>query len=135
MTAYELLRRTRTLLANPSRWIQGKLRREGGYCLVGALQWSYSQRTYTETYGDGGTYDLAKADLQYAIRDWYLAREDGDAEIAPPQNMDLPEFNDELVEGAEGHADILHVLDKAISRAEGRTVEYELPSVEDLLEK
>ncbi len=142
MTAYELLRRTRTLLSNPSKWVQGKLRREGGYCLIGALQWSYGQRTYTETWGDGGTYDLAKCDLQHAIRDWYVAKEAarnaeefGWSEIAAPQNMDIPEFNDEQIEGADGHAEILHVLDKAISRAEGRTDEYKPPSVEELLEK
>lgn len=144
MNVSQLLRRTRDLVTSPSRWIQGHLREQGGYCLVGALQYSWKGTVSNEHWGGDMIYDLAKQDLISSIQSWYDEQQwpddDGDND-SRPTNLDIPEFNDwqQHTVGWTGpaqqdHARVLNVLDKAIARAERRNPDmYEIPTAHELL--
>ena len=135
MNALQLLRKTRGLLSDATRWVTSTLRQDDAYCLVGALQWSWEGQTHTESWVGPLEYEAAKIDLQYAIHAYFVEHGDAAHTLDPPTNMDLPAFNDLDGCGRSDHRRILDVLDKAIGRAERRIDEYVPPGAEELLSK
>lgn len=116
MDVLQLLKKTRELLSSPSKWVKQSLYDDGGYCLVGALQFAAKHETYNEESDLGWPYNQARMRCQAAIWEQY-----NNLEWDPwdPMNQDelpdIPGFNDR--EETE-HEQIVAVLDRAIKLEE-----------------
>lgn len=113
MNVLQLLTKTRELLSSPAKWVKQSLHKNGGYCLVGALQWAAKGQTYNEDSDDlGWVYDQATTRCQLAIWEKYEGQEwDLSQEIDDMALPAIPGWNDD---DEREHHEILATLDRAI---------------------
>ena len=111
MNVLQLLNKTRELLSSPSKWVKGALYRSGGYCLMGALQYTATGRVYEgNTNPDDWVYDQAMTRCRLAIWESYNERE-WDTDIEINRLPDIPTWNDN---DGRDHDQLMETLDRAI---------------------
>ncbi len=116
MDVLQLLNRTRELLSSPSRWVKSALHRDGGYCLIGALQYTYKHETYTEDEDLGWPYDQARTRCQAAI--WEQLHGQEFDPFDPARDYELPQIPGWNDADETDHVQLMAVLDRAIKLEE-----------------
>jgi len=112
MSVRELLVRTREVLSSPSKWVKQKLHDDGGYCLIGALQFAAKGQTYNESTELGWIYNQARVRCQLAIWEAERGQEwDPASDYDVGDLPDIPSWNDD---DDRQHDEILACLDRAI---------------------
>ena len=121
MNVLQLLTKTRDLLSLPSKWVKGHLYANGGYCILGALQYSRSGQTFNEEWEEDSVYTQARTRCQMAV---FEARYGEEYSLGNPLEdrclPEIPGWNDAT---ERDHDQIVDMLDRAI-KIEASVVEH-----------